>query len=339
MTAHVLTTDKPFHFEAGGVLDSIDIAYHTSGCEYSPGKKVIWICHGLTANSDVEDWWPELTGPGKTIDTEKYFVVCVNLLGSAYGSSSPRSVNPLTGKPYFFDFPAVTIRDMARTCIEVRKHLGIETVDLLIGSSIGGFQAMEWSIMEPEVCRNILFLATAPRISPWLGAMVEAQRMALEADSTFRRCKDLTGGVEGLKCARAQALISYRCFKGYGITQKEDDPDCLFAKKVASYERYQGLKLVRRNFDASSYYSLCNSFDSHNVGRGRNGVENALSHIKARVITAAVDTDIIFPPLEMEEWYRYIPGAVRHVIHSDYGHDGFLLESNQIKRLIDHLLD
>ena len=123
--------------EAGGTLEPLEIVYHTSGAR---NGKVVWICHALTANSDPEDWWPEMVGPGKVIDTEKSFVACVNMLGSAYGSEGPAQVNPETGKPWLLDFPKVTVRDMVTASIVVRKALGVSSVDLLIGSSIGGFQ-------------------------------------------------------------------------------------------------------------------------------------------------------------------------------------------------------
>ncbi len=318
------------NLECGLVLEKARIVFHTS----KGSGKVIWICHALTANSDPEDWWPEMVGPGKTIDTEKNRVVCVNMLGSAYGSEGPARENPATGKPWMLDFPDVTIRDTVQSFDAVRKHLGIKKIDLLIGASNGGFDAVEWAIMQPEVFERCLLLCTAPRISPFLGATVEAQRMALEADHTFREARSLEGGRNGLKCARAQALISYRCFKGYGLTQAEEDPDTLFAGRVASYERYQGEKLVRRGFDAYSYYCLCNALDSHNVGRGRGGVQKALQGIKARTTVVAVDSDLIFPPAESRQWAAWIPGAQYVEISSNFGHDGFLLETAKLSALI-----
>jgi homoserine O-acetyltransferase len=171
-------------------------------------------------------------------------------------------------------------------------------------------------------------------VSPYLSATVEAQRMALEADPTFREAKDLGGGAAGLKCARAQALITYRCFEGYGLTQFEADPDTLFAGRAASYERYQGEKLVRRAFDAYSYYALCNALDSHNVGRGRGGVEAALARIKARTTVVSIDTDSLFPPQESSVWARWIPGADYIEISSRFGHDGFLLETARLTAIL-----
>ena len=332
MIRHELTTR--LELEAGGILPAARIVFHTSHERWDGKRPVVWVCHALTANSDPEDWWPEMVGPGKAIDTEKNFVACVNMLGSAYGSEGPARVNPETGKPWLLDFPKVTVRDLVATLMFVRKSLGINRIDLLIGSSIGGFQAVEWAVTEPTVFRRCIFIATAPRVSPYLSATVEAQRMALEADPTFREARDLNGGAAGLKCARAQALISYRCFEGYGLTQFEEDPDTLFAGRAASYERYQGEKLVRRQFDAYSYYTLCNAMDSQNVGRGRGGVEKALARIKARTTVVSIDTDSIFPTMEAAVWARLIPGADHIEISSHFGHDGFLLETARLTAIL-----
>ena len=312
------------------------MVYHTAGPR---DGKVIWICHALTANSDVEDWWPQLVGPGKLIDTERYFVVCVNMLGSAYGSAGPSSTDPASGKPYFFRFPTITVRDMIQASILVRKALGIDRIDLIIGSSIGGFQAVEWAVTEPDVFRKAVFMATAPRISPWATAMNETQRLALEADPTFRACLDLTGGAAGLKCARAQALLSYRSYEGYCRTQPETDPDCLLADRAGSYQRYQGEKLVRRDFDAYSYYYLTKALDSHNVGRGRGGVAAALGTIVAETTVVGITTDGLFPVQEVRAMALHIPGADYREITSDFGHDGFLLENDQLTAILQPILE
>ena len=324
-------TLEDFSFEAGGRLDRVKVVYHTSPVRRG---RVVWICHALTANSDPEDWWPEMVGPGRFFDPQRDFIVCVNMLASPYGSAGPAVADPVSGRPYFFDFPAVTVRDMVAAMAAVRRHLCIETVDLLVGSSIGGFQAVEWAVSEPDLFERAVFIATSPRVSPYLSAGIEAQRMALEADPSFRQAADLSGGAAGLRCARAQALISYRSFEGYGITQAETDDDALFASRAASYERYQGEKLVRRGFDAYSYYYLCNAVDSHNVGRGRGGVAAALGRIHADVTVASIDSDCIFPPHEVESWARLIPGAVYTRLYSAFGHDGFLLETQQLKEIL-----
>lgn len=338
MQQHTLTIHN-LEFEAGGSLPQADIIYHTSPRAYQPGDRVVWVTHALTANSDAEDWWPEMVGPGRFIDTDRYFVVCVNILGSAYGSAGPRSIDPATGKPYLLSFPLTTIRDIIRTLEAVRVHLGIPQVDLLVGSSIGGFQAVEWAVTCPEVIRNAVFIATSARVTPWLSAGMEAQRMALEADPTFRTQESVDGGADGLRCARAQGLISYRSYDGYCLTQAEQDEDCLFAGRAASYERYQGDKLVNRGFDAYSYRILTYEVDSHNVGRNRGGVAAALGRIKAHTLVVSITTDGLFPPEEGRQWSAHIPDCRFECIASAFGHDGFLLETEQLVNLITPYLN
>ncbi|MBQ8071853.1 MAG: homoserine O-acetyltransferase [Bacteroidales bacterium] len=326
-----------FQCEEGGVLDGIQITYHCSREKYS-GEKVIWICHALTASSDVEDWWPELVGKGKLFDPDEFFIVCCNMLGSCYGTTGPSSIDPSTGKPYYLTFPRVTVRDIVRTQNIIREHLGIEKIDFLIGASIGGFQALEYSIMYPDVVLRAAYIATLDRVTPWLTAFEESQRMALEADRTFRECASLEGGKEGLKCARTIALISYRNDDGYNRKQFETDDDVMFPDRAASYQRYQGKKLANR-FDAYSYWYLAYGVDSENVGRGRGGVAKALSTIKAKTMTVSIDSDLIFPARDMARMAEMIPGTEYHMITSHYGHDGFLLEYDQLTELFLPVLD
>ena len=215
MIKHIYKIEGKFEFESGGSIDNLEVAYHTSPFGYSPDKKVIWLCHALTADSDPEgSWWPALVGPGRLIDTGKYFVICANVLGSACGSSSPASTNPKTGKPYYFEFPRVTVRDTVRAFDLLRQHLGIEKIDMLIGTSMGGFMSFEWAVMRPGIFGKIFFIATGARVTPWLAGFNAASRLALLADPTFKEHRDLNGGMEGLKAARAIALLTYRCEEG-----------------------------------------------------------------------------------------------------------------------------
>ena len=339
MIRHEYIHNGPFHFEAGGCVNGLKVAYHTSERDWQKDdeRKVIWICHALTANSDAEDWWPQLVGPGKLFDTERYFVICANMLGSPYGSSGPSSTNPETGKPYYLDFPMITVRDIVRANDLVRRHIGIEKIDLMIGGSIGGFQSAEWAIMEPDLIDKLVLIACGVRTTPWLTAYNESMRLALEADPTFRECASLKGGEAGLKCARSIALISYRSYEGYNLTQYEQDVDCLFADRAASYQRYQGKKLADR-FDAYSYYYLCGSADSNNVGRGRGGVEAALGTIRSNTRVVGIDSDRLFPVEEQKMIAAHIPGATYHELTSKFGHDGFLLEYDQLTAIIEPLL-
>lgn len=337
MHLHKLITHN-FSFEAGGCLEQLEIVYHTSEREYKKGDRVVWLCHALTANSDPLDWWPEMVGENCWVNPDKDFVVCVNIFGSAYGTTGPRSVDSGQLKvECYLDFPKFTVRDTAKLFTLVREHLGIEKVDLLVGSSIGGFHALEWAIMEGDVIERAAFIATSPRVSPWLSAWMEVQRMAMEADPTFRACESLDGGRKGLEAARAISLISYRSFDGYNLTQYETDEDCLFASRAASYERYQGEKLVKRGFDAYSYYYLLWCVDSQNVGRYRGGVAAALAQIKAKSIVISITSDGLFPPCESSEWSKHIPGAEYYEIESRFGHDGFLLETEQITKILETL--
>ena len=340
MIRHEYIHEGNFEFEAGGSIEGLKVVYHCSDkmWEKDDERKVIWICHALTANSDAQDWWPELVGPGKLFDTEKYFVICANMLGSAYGSSGPASINPATGTPYYFDFPMVTVRDIVRANDLVRRHLGIKKIDLMVGGSIGGFQSIEWTIMEPELFGKAIFIACGSRVTPWLTAWEESQRMALEADPTFRECASLRGGEMGLRCARSIALISYRSYEGYNATQAEKDVDCIFADRAGSYQRYQGKKLSDR-FDAYSYYYLSASVDSNNVGRGRGGVEAALATIKADCTVIGIDSDRLFPVEEQKLIAEAVPVAKYYEITSKFGHDGVLLENDQLTAIIAPLLN
>jgi len=328
-----------FEFEGGGSISGLKVVYHCSERPWQKGdsRKVIWICHALTANSDAQDWWPELVGPGRLFDTDKYFVICANMLGSAYGSSGPATINPETGSPYYFDFPKVTVRDIVRANDLVRRDLGIDKIDLMVGGSIGGFQSVEWTIMEPDIFGKAVFIACGARVTPWLTAWEESQRLALEADPTFRECASLKGGEAGLRCARSIALISYRSYEGYNATQAESDEDCLFADRAGSYQRYQGKKLSDR-FDAYSYWYLSDSVNSNNAGRGRGGVQAALGTIKAECTVIGIDSDRLFPTEEQKLMASYIHGATYHEITSKFGHDGFLLENDQLTEIIEPLL-
>ena len=335
MVRHILKSGR-FDFEAGGSLPSIDIAYYTSDRDYVPGDRVVWICHALTGNANPEDWWADMVGDGKFFDTTRDFVVCVSMICSSYGACCPATINPATGKPWLLDFPETTIRDLVNAEIRVRKALGIGKIDLLMGPSIGGFQAVEWSVMEPDVIGTAVFLATDVRATPFLTAFNESQRMAIKADPTFLAAESVDGGAEGLKCARSIALISYRTFEGYNLTQGEEE-DCLFAERASSYQRYQGEKLVKRGFDAYSYWYLSRALDSMNVGRGRGGEQAALSTIKARCFVISVKGDMLFPP-ERGKRAASMLGVPYFEIDSPFGHDGFLIEKDQLTAILTKIL-
>lgn len=329
------TIDRPFPLENGQELPSVTLAYHTYGSLNAAGDNVLWVCHALTANSDVADWWPGTVIEGGLLDPSKYFIVCANKIGSPYGSTSPITVNSATGEPWYLDFPLVTVRDMVRAYQELRIALGIRRIRMIIGGSTGGCQAMEWAISEPELFDNVSLTVTLPRITPWIIADSEAQRMAIECDPTFYDRKP-DGGGKGLAAARAMSMLIYRNSVAFNHTQEDSDSEKLSDYRAAGYQRYQGEKL-RKRFNAHCYYRLLQSLDSHDVGRGRGGVSMALGLITAKTIVMAVDTDIMFTEPEVREMAVAI-GADYHVIHSAYGHDGFLIETPEISRILTKYL-
>ena len=323
----------PFLLESGEILPEIDIAYHTYGTMNEKKDNVVWVCHALTANSDVDDWWPHTVESGCFLDPSKWFVVCANILGSCYGSTGPTSINPATGEPYYNDFPKLTIRDMVNAHLILAEALGIDRIHTLVGCSVGGFQAIEWAVMEPERFDRLIFLATSPKASPWSIAIDETQRMAILSDRTYGE-KRADAGRDGLAAARAIGLLSYRGPWGYNATQQDPPSDRIpETHRACTYQQYQGEKLCRR-FNAYSYMTILDAFDTHDVGRGRGGVVNALSKIKAPVIVIGITTDIIFTPDEMRELTEMLPDAEYFEIQSEFGHDGFLVEHEKLNNIL-----
>lgn len=331
-SSHIYNYPEPFTFESGAVLPHLQIAYTTFGKLNASKSNVIWVCHALTANADVISWWPGLVGNDCLFNGEEYFVVCANILGSCYGTSGPLQKNALTGDRYYLDFPTFTIRDMVNAHEKLRKHLAIDTIHTCIGGSMGGQQALEWSIMHPGLIKNLILLATNACHSPWGIAFNETQRMAIRADNTWRE-KRPDAGAEGLKAARAIALLSYRNYSTYQNSQSENDADKLNGFKAVSYQNYQGEKLVKR-FNCHSYWYLSKAMDSHNVGRGRGGLAKALSQIQTRALCIGIRTDLLFPVSEQKFLSLHMPLAVYKEIDSIYGHDGFLIETEKIRELI-----
>ncbi len=323
---------KEFVLESGKSLPELEIAYHTYGY-FVPGKsKVVWVCHALTANSDVFDWWKGLFGETDLYNPEEYFIVCTNILGSCYGTTGPTSNNPAKGHPYFQYFPLITVRDMVKAQQLAAKYLGVEKIHTLIGGSLGGQQAIEWCIAEPERIEHLIAIATNAQHSPWGIAFNESQRLALEADRTFYN-ETPEAGQKGLKAARSMALLSYRNYHTYQQSQAEETNVHTDNFKASSYQNYQGVKLVNR-FNAHAYWHLTKAMDSHNVGRKRTSVADALASVKAKTLTIAITSDILYPPQEQEFLAANIPGATFRKIGSLYGHDGFLLETKQLTDLI-----
>lgn len=327
-------SDQPFPLECSGSLPGITIAYNTFGTLNPERSNAVWVMHALTANSDVADWWPHTVEKGKFLDPDKYFIICANVIGSCYGSTGP--CTPLNDgtPPLYGDFPRLTVRDMVEAHRLLADHLGIKRLDTIIGSSLGGFQALEWLTAYPDIARRAVICATDYQCRPWLAAINKAMYMAIEADGDLGR-KSPDAARKGLEAARAIALLSYRSHSAYDMTQADDmtaqtDP---FSRRVHSYQAYQGKKLADR-FDVYSYLTLCRSSDTHNLARGRGSFAEALGRIKAKCLITAISSDILFPPSYHKEMAEMIPGAEFHVIDSEFAHDGFLIEHEKLDNLI-----
>ena len=335
--AQVYHHSEAITLESGAVLPEVEIAYDTFGTLNEAKENVIWVCHALTANSDVADWWPHTVEEGGFLDPTRYFIVCANFLGSHYGTTSPLSVNPATGEKYYYDFPQITVRDMVKCHQLLAKHLGIERVKLLIGSSIGGFQCMEWAISEPKFMESVALIATTTCTEPWAAAFNESQRMAIRTDRTWGERRD-DAGIDGMAVARSIALISYRGGAAYNATQQDENPtETSFTRRAHSYQQYQGEKL-RRRFNALSYYRLSEAVDSHNIARGRGSIAEALSKIEARALVVAISSDILFPPEAHTPLREHIRDVEYHLIESEFGHDGFLVEHEKLNTIIQNFI-
>ena len=335
-----MKTDTPhgeFPIESGRSLKDLTIAYHTYGTLSARADNVVWVCHALTANSDVADWWPGTVAPGRFLDPERYFIVCANILGSCYGSTGPLSVNPDTGEPYYRTFPRLTMRDVVAAHRILADALGIGRIHAIIGSSVGGFQAVEWAVAEPERFGRVALIATDAKASPWTIAIDETQRMAILADPSFALDRP-DGGAAGLAAARAIGLLTYRGGSGYNITQQDATDDYTVPHRACTYQRYQGSKLVGR-FDAYSYMAILDTFDTHNVGRGRGTLRDALARITAPTLVVGLGTDIIFTPGEMQTLASMIPGAEYRQIESPFGHDGFLVEADRLNEILHPFIE
>lgn len=322
---------KSFTLESGVALNDVDIAYHTYGTLNRDGSNVVWVCHALTASSDAASWWDGLIGPGTFLDPDRYFIVCANILGSVYGTTGPRSINTATGATYGLDFPFITVRDVTNLHVHLAHHLKIARIHLLIGGSFGGSQALEMAIDEQWSIDHLFLIATGARESPWNIAIHESQRMALKADQTFTS-NTAHAGEAGLAAARAIGILSYRTAAAFDQTQQDSD-DRLDQFRASSYMQYQGQKLVKR-FHAHSYWHLINCLDTHNVGRSRDGVEQALQKITAKTLVVGIDSDRLLPTREQQYIAEHIPDAGYREITSTYGHDGFLIETAKITRIL-----
>lgn len=335
---HTFTCKQPFTLESGKTLADFHLAYTTYGTLNKTCDNAVWVFHALTANSDPAEWWYGLVGEKCLLNPDDYFIICVNMPGSCYGSLSPLDTNPQTGTPYYHQFPVFTTRDMIRAYQHVKNHLRISKIYIGIGGSMGGQQLLEWAIEEPELFQNIILIATNAQHSPWGIAFNASQRFCIEQDNTWKE-QHPAAGLTGMKTARSVALLSYRNYHTYSMAQHGTSAatkDLSIDEQIfnaETYQHYQGEKLAKR-FNAFSYYFLSKGMDAHDVGRGRGTVDVALKKVQANSLVISIRSDILFPPEEGCFLANHIPRATFHLIDSPYGHDGFLLEFEQLTTAI-----
>ncbi|MDF2157989.1 homoserine O-acetyltransferase [Algoriphagus sp. CAU 1675] len=327
MSQSIFHSTTPLNLESGESLPEFELVYSTYGQLNENKSNVVWVIHALTGDSNVSEWWSGLVGEDKFYDPADFFIVCANLLGSCYGSTSPLSINPSTGETYFYDFPHLSPRDLAVSLDRLRIHLELDEIHTLIGGSLGGQVGLEWAFSLGEKLKNAIILASTAKSSSWVKGFNEAQRMAIESDCTWGE-KRLDAGKKGLEAARAIAMLSYR--HPEDMEKKQSDTDeKLDNFRVSSYLRYQGQKLAKR-FNALSYWTLTKAMDSHDLGRGRESAEKALEKISARVLTIGVNSDLLFLPHESRFISQHVQRGTYKEIQSTAGHDAFLIEFEQL---------
>lgn len=310
---------EPFKLESGQSISKLTLAYHTWGELNADQSNVVWVFHALTANSNPAEWWKGLIGEYDLISPADHFIICVNAIGSPYGSSSPQDLS----------FPEFTVRDVVRSQLLLSEHLGIERIKLAMGGSFGGSQAMEFAYAFSGEIDRLVLVACSARETAWGIAIHQAQRLALKADQSFGQ---LDGGKSGLKAARGIGLLTYRTPDTYIETQSDKD-DRISNFRAASYIDYQGKKLVAR-FTSLSYYYLLQCLDTHNLGRNRGGEHNALQQITSPTLVIGIDTDALQPCELQRKMAQSLPHGTYAEVTSSFGHDGFLIETEQIAKWI-----
>ena len=344
----------PLDLEAGGHLPAVRLAYETWGTLSPGGDNAVLVLHALTGDSHLAGaagpghasagWWDTLVGPGRPIDTDRWFVVAPNVLGGCQGSTGPASTAP-DGRPWGGRFPYVSVRDQVRSEIALTDALGIRDWALVIGASMGGMRVLEWGAMAPDRVRRIAPIATTAQSTGDQIAWAHAQLEAIRGDAAWRGgdyydVGDGQGPHVGLGIARQIAHTTYRSAieldERFGqLAQGGEEPLGGGGRyAVQSYLDHHAGKLARR-FDANSYLALTEAICSHDLGRGRGGVDAALGRVTADALVVAVDTDRLYLPSQSERMAAALPGADgHHVIRSDFGHDGFLIEHDQVGDLV-----
>jgi homoserine O-acetyltransferase len=323
-----------FVLENGEVLKDVDIAYRTWGDPANAADHAILICHALTGSADVEAWWPNIIGAGKTFDPARDYIICANILGSCYGTTGPVSLKPGSSQRYRADFPRVSVRDMVELQRTLLDALGVEFIELVTGPSLGGMQALEWALMYPERVGSVVPIGVGGRHSAWCIGISEAQRAAIAADPNWKGgfYSDDAPPEQGLSAARMMAVCTYRSWDSFeqrfGRDLRDDGQ-----YQVQSYLRHQGTKINQR-FDANTYVTLTHAMHTHDLARGRGDYPDVLRSIEQPALVVSVSSDALYPPAEQRFLAEHLPHSQYEILDCPHGHDGFLIETETLGRMI-----
>ena len=364
--ANLFSKENPLLLDCGEKLELITVAYQTFGELNSNRDNVVMVNHALTGNAHIsgiiledeiinteketylnrynkmykgkEGWWSPLIGSGKAIDTDKYFVICSNVLGSCYGTSGPTSLNPLSCSEYKLGFPKVSVRDMVKVQKALFNNLGIEKIKFAVGGSLGGMQIIEWAIMFGDMIESIMPIAASVGHSPWAIGLNEASRSAIKNDPIWNNGNYKIQPKQGFTLARKIAMLTYKSYDSFNQKFGRDKSKDNGFFEVESYLNYQGDKISKR-FDANAYLYLSEAMDNHDVGAGRVGIEAALRNIKCKTEIVGISSDVLYPIEEQKIIASMIPNSTYSEITSIHGHDAFLIEFEQVDKIIRDFLN
>ncbi|APG29074.1 homoserine O-acetyltransferase [Syntrophotalea acetylenivorans] len=361
VTTEYATFDVELPLESGRLLGSpLTLAYETYGCLNSSRSNAILVTHAWTGDAHAAGkhtpddrkpgWWDDMIGPGKVLDTDRYFIVCSNVIGSCGGSTGPTSINPRTNRPYRLNFPVIMVRDMVRAQKLLIDHLGLDSLLTVIGGSMGAMQALEWGVLYPETVRSIIPIAGTGRTSPMAIALNALARQAIFNDPLWKKgnYKPEHPPAEGLALGRAVGHISFLSDAsmnlkfGRRFSARDGMFDFFGQFEVERYLEYNGRNFIDR-FDTNAFLYLAKALDLYDVAWDFANREEALSRIDCPSLWFAFSSDWLYPPQQSEEMVTLLKKLDKpveyHLIDSDYGHDSFLIEPEKFTPLISAFLD